>query len=89
MKADNLNLGGQYNLDNFARIIREANDRLTGEKLTAMGVIINSTEREEIETSISEDPRLKVKHARSGRNERNSKYVKNYFKQKLRKTLGL
>jgi hypothetical protein len=89
MKAEHLNIGGQYDLDNFAKIIREANERLTGEKLTALGVIINSSVREEIENSNSEDPRLKVKHARSARTERNSKYVKNYFKQKLRKTLGV
>ncbi len=89
MRAENLNVEHQYDLDNFARIIREANDKLTAKKLANLGILVNNNSENEQDDSVSSSLRPKAIHCRDGKSEKNVKYVRNYFKQKLRKTLGL
>ena len=87
MRAEILNLGGQFNLDNFAKIIRQANEKLSAQKLTDLGVFVTGSEYETRESSPMSN--LRIKSKLKNRSDKNLRYVKNYFRQKLKKTLGL
>lgn len=87
MRAENLNLGHQYDLDNFARIIKEANQRFTAQKLTELGILVNIPQPNINEAEVFAS--LRFRNQNSRKSQKSTKSAKNMFKAKLRKSLGL